>query len=126
MCARANIVNPARLDATAAVDVCVQCHSEDQSPTPIDGLTYHWPVGFQVGRRLSEFWRLEPHTLGQTGGLHFGDGPGRENRMQGAPAMAERLKMPDPCTTCHTDKASAWATEVLRSWPEFSPWRVGP
>ena len=42
-----------------------------------------------------------------------------------APATAARLKMPDPCTTCHTDRTTAWATEALRSWPEFSPWRVG-
>jgi hypothetical protein len=43
-----------------------------------------------------------------------------------APAVAARLKMPDPCTTCHTDKTTAWATEALRSWPELSPWRIGP
>jgi hypothetical protein len=41
------------------------------------------------------------------------------------PAAAARVKMPDSCTTCHTDKTSAWATEALRRWPEFSPWRVG-
>jgi hypothetical protein len=41
------------------------------------------------------------------------------------PAMAERLKMPDPCTTCHTDKTRVWATDVLKTWPELSPWRVG-
>jgi hypothetical protein len=42
-----------------------------------------------------------------------------------APAAAERLKMPDSCTSCHRDKTAAWATETLRSWPGFSPWRVG-
>jgi predicted CXXCH cytochrome family protein len=41
------------------------------------------------------------------------------------PAAAARVKMPDSCTTCHTDRTSAWATEALRQWPEFSPWRVG-
>lgn len=40
-----------------------------------------------------------------------------------APGVAERLKMPDPCTTCHTEKTSRWAADALRSWPEFSPWR---
>jgi predicted CXXCH cytochrome family protein len=217
---RSNIVNPSRLDPLAAVDVCVQCHSEGRPPAQIDGRDYHWPVGFTVGRRLSDFWQLEPHTLGQTGALHFADGTARENRMQGndfvqslmymrgvtcaschdphgtpnnadlikparlvcltchgpkspngphaatieahthhqaasagsecvschmpkiaqmlgdvmvrshtfkfiAPANAERLTMPDPCTTCHIGKTRAWATEALRSWPEFSPWRVG-
>ena len=216
---RANIVNPARLDTVAAVDVCIQCHAEGEPHEKIDGVTFHWPVGFQVGRRLADFWRLEPHALGQTGGLHFADGSGRENRMQGndyvqslmyrrgvtcfschdphgtsnnadlvksarlvcltchgpsspngphaatleqhthhpagsagsecvgchmpkiavmlgdvkvrshtfrfiAPAAAERLEMPDPCTTCHADKTQAWATGVLRTWPEISPWRI--
>lgn len=217
---RANIVNPSRLDPVEAVDVCVQCHSEGRPSGPIGGGDYHWPVGFRVGLRLSNFWALEPHTLGQTGGLHFADGSGRENRMQGndfvqslmyargvtcaschdphgtphnadlvrpartvcltchgpkspngphaptiedhthhrsgspgsecvgchmpkiarmlgdvmvrshtfkfiVPAAAERLKMPDPCTTCHADRDAAWATAALRSWTGFSPWRVG-
>jgi hypothetical protein len=42
-----------------------------------------------------------------------------------APATAARLKMPDSCTSCHSDKTPGWATEALRSWKEFSPWRVG-
>ena len=27
--------------------------------------------------------------------------------------------------SCHKDKTNAWATAALKSWPEFSPWRVG-
>jgi predicted CXXCH cytochrome family protein len=218
---RANIVNPARLDPVAAVDVCLQCHSEGHPAAPVDGGgEFHWPVGFRVGLRLADFWRLDAHTLGTTDTRHFADGHARENRMQGndfvqslmyargvtcaschdphgttnnadliksarlvcltchgpaspngphtatieqhthhqrgspgsecvschmpkiarmlgdvmvrshtfkfiAPAAAERLTMPDPCTTCHTDRTKAWATEELKTWPEFSPWRVG-
>lgn len=40
------------------------------------------------------------------------------------PDMTDKYKIPNPCTTCHTDKSTAWATEVLRRWPERSPWRV--
>lgn len=218
--ARANIINPSRLDPVAAVDVCVQCHSEGHPRPPIDDRQFHWPVGFRVGLRLADFWRLDDHTLGATDTLHFADGTARENRMQGndfvqslmytrgvtcaschdphgtpnnadliksarlvcltchgprspngphtgtieqhthhqpgsagsdcvschmpkiaqmlgdvmvrshtfkfiVPAEAERLKMPDPCTKCHTDKTPAWATAALKTWPEFSPWRVG-
>jgi predicted CXXCH cytochrome family protein len=218
--ARANIVNPSRLDPVAAVDVCVQCHSEGHPHTLIDGREFHWPAGFRVGLRLADFWRLDDHTLGTSDTLHFADGTARENRMQGndfvqslmyargvtcaschdphgtsnnadliksarlvcltchgpkspngphtatieqhthhqpgsagsecvschmpkiakmlgdvmvrshtfkfiVPARAERLNMPDPCTTCHTDKTPAWATEALKTWREFSPWRVG-
>jgi predicted CXXCH cytochrome family protein len=215
-----NIVNPARLSTIAAVDVCVQCHSEGHPHAPIGGREFHWPVGFRVGLRLADFWKLDEHTPGAQDALHFPDGSARENRMQGndfvqslmytrgvacaschdphgtpnnadlikparllcltchgpkspngphtatieqhthhapgsvgsecvschmpkiavmlgdvmvrshtfrfiVPAEAERLKMPDACTACHTDKSPAWATATLRTWPEFSPWRVG-
>jgi predicted CXXCH cytochrome family protein len=40
------------------------------------------------------------------------------------PAMTEKYKMPNPCTSCHMDKTTAWATDALRHWPERSPWRI--
>jgi predicted CXXCH cytochrome family protein len=41
-----------------------------------------------------------------------------------SPVMTDRYKIPNPCTSCHTDKSTAWASEALRRWPERSPWRV--
>ncbi|PYU82678.1 MAG: cytochrome C [Acidobacteria bacterium] len=43
-----------------------------------------------------------------------------------SPAMTDKYKIPNPCTSCHTDKSTAWATEALRHWPERSPWRPVP
>jgi predicted CXXCH cytochrome family protein len=40
------------------------------------------------------------------------------------PAMTDKYKIPNPCTSCHTDKTTAWATEHLKHWPERSPWRM--
>jgi predicted CXXCH cytochrome family protein len=40
------------------------------------------------------------------------------------PAMTDKYKIPNPCTSCHTDKSTAWATAALRHWPERSPWRM--
>ena len=40
------------------------------------------------------------------------------------PAMTEKYKIPNPCTSCHTDKTTGWATDALRHWPERSPWRI--
>jgi predicted CXXCH cytochrome family protein len=40
------------------------------------------------------------------------------------PSMTDRYKIPNPCTTCHADKTTAWATEALKHWPERSPWRM--
>ena len=41
-----------------------------------------------------------------------------------SPAITDKYKIPNPCTSCHTDKSTAWATEALRHWPERSPWRL--
>ncbi len=40
------------------------------------------------------------------------------------PAMTVREGIPNPCTSCHTNKSPTWATEQLRKWGERSPWRV--
>ena len=42
------------------------------------------------------------------------------------PALTERSKVPNPCTTCHADKSTTWASDALRSWGDESPWRVSP
>ena len=211
--ARANIVNPARLDFVAANDTCIQCHSQGQplvSPNAITGKYYDWPVGFQPGLALKDFWKLEEAKLGSTTFTHYADGTGHKNRMQGndyvqssmyshgvtcsachdvhgtannavlikpasvlcqtchgqraeahtghkagskgseciachmpaieatianvnvrshtfkfiPPSMTEAYKIPNPCTTCHTDKPLAWAKDALKKWPGTSPWRV--
>jgi predicted CXXCH cytochrome family protein len=40
------------------------------------------------------------------------------------PAMSDKYKIPNPCTSCHTDKNTTWAAEALRHWPERSAWRM--
>ena len=40
------------------------------------------------------------------------------------PAMTDKYKMPNPCTSCHTDKSTDWANRALLSWKTTSPWRV--
>ncbi len=40
------------------------------------------------------------------------------------PAMTVRDGIPNPCTSCHTEKSPTWATDRLRQWAERSPWRV--
>jgi hypothetical protein len=43
-----------------------------------------------------------------------------------SPTLTETNAVPNPCTTCHKDRAVEWAQEELRKWPEVSPWRVAP
>ena len=219
---RSNIVNPAQLDSFAATDTCVQCHSQGQpqvSPNATTGKYYDWPVGYQPGLTLKDFWKLEEPKLGATTFTHYADGTGHKNRMQGndyvqsamythgvtcaachdvhgtpnnadllkpanvlcrschgpqspngphsatieahtghktgstgsecvachmpaieqtianvnvrshtfkfiPPSMTEAYKIPNPCTTCHTDRTVSWAKEELKKWPQHSPWRV--
>ncbi|SEC22518.1 cytochrome c3 family protein [Terriglobus roseus] len=40
------------------------------------------------------------------------------------PGMTDQYKMPNPCTTCHQEKTTAWAGDALRKWTSTSPWRV--
>ncbi len=218
---RTNIVNPARLDFVSASNVCIQCHSQGQPLTnPINGKYYDWPVGFQVGKKLSDYWKLEERKPGETNFLYFADGTAHKNRMQGndfttsvmylrggitcfschdvhgtennadllkpanvlclqchgpaspngpraptieahthhkadsagneciachmpkieqtiadvnvrshtfefiTPATTAALKVPNACATCHADKPASWAGETLKTWTNFSPWRV--
>jgi predicted CXXCH cytochrome family protein len=39
------------------------------------------------------------------------------------PAMTDKYKIPNACTSCHEGKSTAWATTEMRRWPERSPWR---
>jgi predicted CXXCH cytochrome family protein len=81
---RDTIINPARLDTVAAVDTCIQCHSQGQPlQKPLNGVYYDWPVGYEVGKNLRDYWQLEEHKLGETTFTHFADGTAHKNRMQG-------------------------------------------
>ena len=222
--ARDNIVNPGLMDPVADTDTCVQCHSQGQPPTsPMDGKYYDWPVGYSVGLKLADYWKLEDCTLGQTSFYYFPDCTAHKNRMQGndfaqsamyhrgitcaschdvhgtnnyaqlpkpadqicldchgpasangprtatlaehthhkdgsagaqcvachmpaietegvpgtfvhahtfrfiTPEMTDKYGIPNPCTTCHKDKNTAWAKEAMNGWqPNHSPWRTTP
>jgi predicted CXXCH cytochrome family protein len=216
---RSNIVNPEKLDFVRATDVCIQCHSQGQPlDNPIEGKYYDWPVGFQVGQRLSDHWKLEELRPGTTNFYQYPDLTAHKNRMQGndfvqsnmyhrgvrcfdchdvhsnrntaslrapgnelclgchtpqnpaglkgtvsqhthhaegsagsqctachmprieqtikdnfvrshtfrfiSPIETEQSGIPNPCTSCHTDRSNEWALKELRAWTTVSPWRV--
>jgi predicted CXXCH cytochrome family protein len=218
---RGDILNPAHFDGVAANDTCIQCHSQGQPlSNPIEGQYYDWPVGYRVGLRLQDYWKIEDCKLGETSFYYFPDCTAHKNRMQGndfaqsvmyrhgvtcaschdvhgtenyaqlrkppnqicldchaaagangprqatleehtlhkdssagsacvgchmpaietegvpgafvhahtfrfiAPAMTDKYKIPNACTTCHKDKSTAWAEDAMSRWPEQSPWRL--
>jgi hypothetical protein len=40
------------------------------------------------------------------------------------PKMTDEYQLPNPCTSCHTDKDTAWAKRAMRAWADRSPWRL--
>jgi predicted CXXCH cytochrome family protein len=100
---RATIVNPARLDSISANDTCIQCHSQGQPlRKPIDGVYYDWPVGYEPGKNLRDFWLLEEHKLGETTFTHFADGTAHKNRMQGNDFVQSNMYSHGiTCFSCH-------------------------
>jgi predicted CXXCH cytochrome family protein len=99
----ANILNPARLDYVGANDICIQCHSQGRpKKNPIEGRYFDWPVGFQAGLNLQDFWTLEEHKLGAISFTHFADGTAHKNRMQGNDYVQSVMyRRGVKCFSCH-------------------------
>ena len=41
-----------------------------------------------------------------------------------SPALTDSLKVPNSCTSCHTDQTTKWALDAMKGWTNVSPWRV--
>jgi len=98
-----NILNPARQNFVQANDTCIQCHSQGQPLTnPIKGQYYDWAVGYHAGLKLSDYWKLEEHKLGETTFTHFPDGTAHKNRMQGNDFVQSLMyNRGVTCFSCH-------------------------
>ncbi|MBL0170036.1 MAG: cytochrome C [Gemmatimonadaceae bacterium] len=113
---RENIVNPARLDFVRANDTCIQCHSQGQPVSnPINGQYYDWPVGFQQGLYLRDFWTLEEHKLGEMTFTHFPDGTAHKNRMQGNDFVQSVMyRRGVTCFECHDAHGTENAADLIK------------
>ena len=101
--ARANIVDPSRLNFVQANDTCLQCHTQGQPLTnPVNGQYYDWRVGFHQGLNLKDFWQLEGHKLGELSFTHFPEGTAHKNRMQANDFVDSQMyKRGVTCFSCH-------------------------
>jgi predicted CXXCH cytochrome family protein len=111
-----NIVNPARLDHVRGNDVCIQCHSQGQPlSNPIDGRYYDWPVGYEPGDRLADYWRLEGHLLGEETFTHWPDGSAHKNRMQGNDFVTSVMYNKGiSCWSCHDVHGTGHEAELIK------------
>jgi predicted CXXCH cytochrome family protein len=100
---RTNILNPDTMDSYVANDTCIQCHSQGQPLTnPINGKHYDWPVGFEVGKRLADFWKLEELKPGVTNFFQYADMSAHKNRMQGNDFVQSTMYHREiRCSDCH-------------------------
>ena len=98
-----NILNPAHMDYVHANDTCIVCHSQGRPlKNPIGGRYYDWAVGYHSGKNLSDYWKLEDHTLGETTFTHFPDGTAHKNRMQGNDFVQSVMyRRGVTCFSCH-------------------------
>jgi predicted CXXCH cytochrome family protein len=117
---RATIINPARLDTTAANDTCIQCHSQGQPlQKPImlqtGGVYADWPVGFEMGKNLRDYWQLEEHKLGETTFTHFADGTAHKNRMQGNDFVQSAMyEHGITCFSCHDVHGTEQRAQLIK------------
>ncbi len=114
--ARINISNPARLDSIQANGVCIQCHSQGRPlANPIEGKYYDWPVGYEPGKKLQDFWMLEDHKLGETTFTHFADGTAHKNRMQGNDFVQSVMYTHGvKCSSCHDVHGTENESQLLK------------
>jgi predicted CXXCH cytochrome family protein len=99
----ANIIDPARLNYVDANNTCFQCHTQGQPLMKASaGKAYDWPVGFEMGKKLDDYWKLEERKLGETTFTHFADGTAHKNRMQGNDFVNNAMYTHGiTCFTCH-------------------------
>ncbi len=114
--AKTNIVNPAQLDYVRAADVCIQCHSQGQPlEKPLQGVYYDWPVGYQPGERLSGYWMLEEHHLGEETFTHWPEGSAHKNRMQGNDYVTSVMYTKGVrCWSCHDVHGTANSADTIK------------
>lgn len=110
--------NPSNLMQTGNA-LCLQCHTS-QNPAglriPVSQHTHHAEGSSGSDCVACHMPLIEETLKGQYVAAH--------TFRFITPSETERTGIPNPCTFCHRDKSTAWATQQLKGWTTTSPWRV--
>jgi predicted CXXCH cytochrome family protein len=81
----------------------MQCHTQGRPLADvIEGKHFDWPVGYTVGARLADFWKLEETKLGVTNFFQYADMTSHKNRMQGNDFVQSTMYHRElRCFDCH-------------------------
>jgi len=119
-----NIVNPGDLNYVAGNNVCMPCHVQARpAQSPIQGQYYDWPpefyqaisrLGFKAAlTRLQDYWKLEPHKLGESTFYYYADGTAHKNRMQGNDFVQSLMyRHGVTCYDCHDVHGTRYLFEL--------------
>lgn len=110
--AKTDIVNPARLSVERSIEVCLACH---QAGKP-DAKEYAWPIGYQPGKKLSDYWHgFEPEADKQTPEF-WSNGTAHKNRVQGNTFLHSVMHGQGlQCSNCHDAHGSRYRSMTIKS-----------
>lgn len=107
-----NIVNPARLSTERSMDVCLACH---QAGRPA-GEEYAWAVGYQPGKKLSDYYKAFEHEPGKETVEYWSNGTAHKNRVQGNTfSQSVMCGAGLQCSNCHDAHGSRNVSMTTKS-----------
>lgn len=107
-----NIVNPARLSTERATDVCLACHLAGKPTIP----EYAWPVGYQPGKKLADYWQGFAPEAGKQTSEFWGNGTAHKNRVQGNTFSRSIMHAQGlQCSNCHDAHGSRHPSMTIKS-----------
>ncbi|MEQ1573235.1 MAG: cytochrome c3 family protein [Vicinamibacterales bacterium] len=99
--------------------ICLQCHGPQLQPGPRGTIEHHTQhAATSEGSRCAAcHMPLIARTVGNVNV--------RSHTFTFTfPVATDRDGVPNPCTSCHTNRSTEWATDALKRWPSVSSWRV--
>jgi predicted CXXCH cytochrome family protein len=100
--------------------LCLQCHGPNSPNGPHAG-TIEQHTHHNAGSSGNECTACHMPQIEQT----IADVNVRSHTFRFIPPpLTDTLKIPNACNLCHKDKSTQWAANALKSWREYSPWRV--